>query len=122
MKYIYPAIFLMYPLAVFAQSAPAGPIGTTLQQIFSIVTQLVPLLMALAVLMFFWGIVKFIAGIGNEETREGGKRLMVWGMIALFVMVGFWSIIGYVQESLGLYGTVTGGVAPSLSNPIPSVL
>ena len=40
---------------------------------------------------------------------------MIWGMIAIFVMVAFWGIIGYVQNSLGLSGSIVAPVAPVVS-------
>ena len=27
---------------------------------------------------------------------------MIWGMVAIFVMVALWSILGYLQKELGL--------------------
>ncbi len=116
-----PSLFIaitLLPGIAFAQ-ASLGPLFGTINQIQSIVTALIPLLSSLAVLMFMWGLVKFIANIGDESARAAGKHLMIWGMIALFVMVGFWSIIGYVQQSLGISGSVTPGTAPMMGNPVP---
>ncbi|KKU78915.1 MAG: hypothetical protein UY04_C0023G0014 [Parcubacteria group bacterium GW2011_GWA2_47_7] len=111
-------LLLLAPLVVSAQSS--SPISNTIVLIGDIAGQLIPLMMALAVLMFFWGILKFIANIGDEDARKAGKSMMVWGMIALFVMVSFWGIIGYVQESLGLQGVpVVTSEAPTFSNPTP---
>ena len=76
---------------------------------------MVPLLLAVAIVLFFWGLVKFIANASDEAARESGKNLMIWGMIAIFVMVAFWSIIGYVQSSLGVSGNINTGSAPTVS-------
>ena len=98
-----------------------GPIENSIANLSQIAEQLVPLLMTLAIVMFFWGIVKFIANMGDEEARKGGKQLMIWGMVAIFVMVSFWSIIGYFQESLGLTGgPINTGTAPSVRATIPN--
>lgn len=120
MKFITTIFFGALPVVASAQTPPSGPIGDTLVQIMAVVQQLVPLMMALAVLVFFWGIVKFIANVTDDEARKGGVRMMIWGMIALFVMVSFWGIIGFVQESFGITGTVTSSSAPILGNPIPT--
>jgi heme/copper-type cytochrome/quinol oxidase subunit 2 len=61
---------------------------------------IVPLVITLSIVFFFWGLVKFIYHAEDERTHEEGRRLMIWGMIALFVMVAFWGIIGWVQQSL----------------------
>lgn len=106
---------LLSPMLAFAQATASGPISFSLVQVLAIVNQVIPMLLALAVLVFLWGIVKFIANAGDEEARAGGVRHMVGGMIGLFVMVAFWGIIGYVQESLHLNGgTPTSTPAPNV--------
>lgn len=122
MKTTASIIFGLLPIAAFAQTtAPDVPLGFTLENVIRIINQIIPIMPALAVLLFFWGIVKFIANAGDPEARKSGVHFMVWGMIALFVMVGFWGIIGYVQETLGISGTVTPGTAPTVPPPVPSV-
>src|SRR3989344_5832014 len=91
------------------------PFGNTLSIISYYVSLLVPLLLAVAIVLFFWGLVKFIANASDEAARESGKNLMIWGMIAIFVMVAFWSIIGYVKSSLGVSGNINTGSAPTVS-------
>lgn len=102
-----------FPVIAFAQTSVSGPVSGTLVQVLAVVNTLIPILLALAVLVFFWGIVKFIANASDPEARAGGLRHIIGGMIGLFVMVAFWGIIGYVQQSLGLTpGTVTTSPPP----------
>ena len=119
MKILFTFLGLMTPAFALAQS---GTFETTITKLTQVSGQLVPLLMSFAIVMFFWGIVKFIANMDDESARAGGKHLMVWGMIAIFVMTSFWGIIGYVQNSLGLEPIpIQTGTAPTMTNPIPSV-
>jgi cobalamin biosynthesis protein CobD/CbiB len=67
--------------------------------------------------VFFGGLVKYIANASDEGAKDSGKTLMIWGMIALFVMVAFWGIIGYFQSSLGLTGTVQTAPTPGMVQP-----
>ncbi len=97
----------------------ASTLQNTLTEVKSLVDFLVPLLLSLAVLMFFWGLVKYIANASDEAAKESGKTLMIWGMVAIFVMVAFWGIIGYVQQTLGLSGTINTPAAPVI-NIIPT--
>lgn len=60
---------------------------------------LVPLTFTLAVLVFFWGIVKYIWSVGAE--KEKGKQIMIWGVIALFVMSSIWGIVYFIGQQLG---------------------
>jgi hypothetical protein len=101
-------------MTVLAQFVP-GPIGTTLDLVQTIIDILIPLLLSLAVLVFLWGLVKYIANASDEAAKESAKLLMVWGMIGLFVMVTFWGIIGYFQESVGLTGNIVTTPAPNVT-------
>jgi hypothetical protein len=108
-KFIF-GTMLIGPLIASAQVP--GPIGTTLLQLQDVVNFLIPLMIAIAVLVFFWGLVKYIANASDEAAKESGRALMIWGMIGLFVMVAFWGIIGFVQESFGISGNITTTPAP----------
>jgi hypothetical protein len=80
-----------------------------------LVNSLVLLVIALAVLAFFWGLAKFIFNVsGDEKSVEEGKRIMIWGIIALFVMVSVWGIIRFAQGELNLRRFLP---PPTQSNP-----
>lgn len=55
---------------------------------------IVPLLFALAVVAFIWGVIQFYLNPDNEEKRKKGKSFIFGGLIALFVMVAMWGIVG----------------------------
>ena len=62
----------------------------------------VPVIAGLALLVFIWGLVKFIFRVGGDEKAvEDGKNLMKCGLIALFVMVSFLAILALVYRDLG---------------------
>jgi hypothetical protein len=56
----------------------------------------VPFLMALAVVAFVYGIIQYFL---NPE--KNGKSFMLWGIIALFVMVSIWGLVGIFSNTLG---------------------
>ena len=72
----------------------------------SIVDALIPVVTALALLFFFWGLAKFILAAGDEAAKDEGKRIMIWGVVALFVMAAVWGII---QALAGIFDVNTGG-------------
>lgn len=115
MKKIVIALFLVTPFAASAQ-ALAG-INTLAAGFGAVVNTLIPIMMALAVLAFFWGLVKYIASASDEAAKESGKNLMIWGMIALFVMVALWGILGWVQAQLGLSGQIVTTAPPAFVVP-----
>jgi len=68
-----------------------------------LINPLIGVLVGLALLAFFWGLAKFIfrAG-GDEKAVEEGKKIMKWGLIALFIMISVWGIISFIQSELNL--------------------
>lgn len=66
----------------------------------------VPLLFALAVVAFIWGVIQFYLNPENEEKRKKGKSFIVGGLIALFVMVAMWGIIGIFTGTFDLNNTM----------------
>lgn len=83
------------------------------------ISEIIPILVGLAIVVFFWGIIKFIFYADDERTKAEGKQLMVWGMVILFVMVSLWSIVGFLQESTGLDATGSLGSNPTIPTTLP---
>lgn len=65
----------------------------------SVATSLIGLFAAGAVAAFFYGIVRYIWGIreGEERKIHEGNQFIVWGLVALFVLLSAWGIIRFVQ-------------------------
>ena len=100
--------------------AAATSVDDVLDVLFSIVEAIIPLLVSCAVIVFFWGLVKFIAHADDTKAVEEGKQLIIWGLVGLFVIVALWSIVGYIQQSLGLdFAGLGGTTSPSLPTTIP---
>jgi len=65
-----------------------------------------PVVVGFALIAFFWGLAKFIFRVGGDETAvNDGKSLMIWGVIALFVMISIWGILRFFYSSLGFSKT-----------------
>ena len=64
---------------------------------------LVPLVFALAFLMFIWGIFQyFIAGGHDEEQRKKGQQLIIFGLIGFAVMAAVWGLVGVLLGTFNL--------------------
>ena len=64
-----------------------------------------PIVVALALLYFFWGLAGDILNAGNEEKKKQGRDIMIWGILALFIMVSVWGIINVVRDTFNLDDT-----------------
>ncbi len=76
-------------------------------------SSIIPFLFALAVVMFVWGTIKFfIIDVDEEAKREQGRQFMLWGIIALAVMVSVWGLVGVLTETFKIDGSVIPQVKP----------
>jgi hypothetical protein len=102
-KLAYSALAFAAPLLVAAQ-----PRVDSVQDAGSFITNLitnvaVPVIFALAFIVFIWGIfLYFIAGGHDEERRGKGKQLMLYGIIGFFVMVSVWGLVNILVGSVDL--------------------
>ena len=68
-----------------------------------LINPIIAILVGVALLAFFWGLARFIFRVGGDEKAvDEGKRIMKWGLIALFVMVSVWGIVKFMQRALNL--------------------
>ncbi|HEY9583042.1 MAG TPA: hypothetical protein VJK09_01885 [Candidatus Paceibacterota bacterium] len=74
----------------------------------NIITQMQPIgavLVGLALVYFIWGVAQVVLNAGDETKLEEGKKTMLWGVIALFVMVSLWGLATALSGSFGLQDT-----------------
>lgn len=83
----------------------------------TIVARLVPFFIGVAVVVFFWYLIVFITK-GNQDGAKHDQALKGMGMsiLALFVMVSIWGIVGFMSSFLGVG---VGGSVPVPGIPIP---
>ncbi len=80
----------------------------------TIINSLVPIAAALALLAFFWGLAMYLFNFsGEDKDKKKGRDLMIYGILALFIMVSVWGIAQLLQSSLGISNT-TQLPAPSI--------
>lgn len=67
---------------------------------------LIPLLITLSITLFIVGVIKYIANGDEAAQREEGRKYMIYGIIALFVMVSIWGLVGIIQGTFGVGNSV----------------
>ncbi len=72
----------------------------------------IPLLFAFATAFFLWGVVQYTIMADSEEAKTKGKDQMIWGIIALAVMLGMWGLVKIVGGTFGLWSDVLPKVSP----------
>ena len=102
--YMYKIIAFVFCFSIpsFVLAQQSGGIRGLIVSFGNIVSLLIPLSAACALLFFFWGLAKSILKSDNVEGRENGREIMKWGIVALFVIVSIWGIVGFIQSDLGI--------------------
>ncbi len=62
---------------------------------------LIPLMYALAFIIFLIGIVRFFF-IEGEESRAKGKVFIMWGIVGFVVIFSVWGIVNVLLRTLSL--------------------
>ncbi len=107
------AVVAITPVLAFA-AEPLGNVSDLVGNIGELINLLVPIVFTLALLFFFWGLARFILSSGEE--KEKSKGIMIWGIVALFIMSSVWGITAYIGSALGVGENVAG---PNTSNLLP---
>ncbi len=93
------AIFIL-PVVASAASAPKDFQGL-IQRFMDLIQLAVPVLMSLAVLGFLYGVATYMwKGSESDAARKEGSKFMMWGIIALFVMVSIWGLVGILDNTI----------------------
>lgn len=61
-----------------------------------LINTVIPVLVALALVLFFIGVVKYIKSQGEKKNRG----VMLWSLVALFVMLSMWGILRLMCSTL----------------------
>lgn len=108
---------LLFPAISFAA---LGGLKSLLLEFGGLISLSVKIIFALALAFFFWGMAQFILNdAGNDKTREDGKKKMIWGIIALFVMFSIYGILAAVGTLTGI--PIQGSTYPIDALPFPQV-
>lgn len=96
---------------------PEGISNANLTDIICILINLaqaiVPVLVGLALLFFFWGLAQWILNMSDSDKHEAGKQRMIWGLVALFFILSIGGLVTILQS------TFFGGGSNSLHTTPP---
>lgn len=96
------ALLFALPFVAFAQALQ--PVKNLVAAVGGILNMLIPVLIAAAIVVFFWGLVTYIRHPEGGEHGGGGRPIMIAGLVSLFVMVSVWGIVNLAQNALGIQG------------------
>ena len=107
-KVIISAVSVLGAAALPIVASAQGVISTTPQQgIIGLIqfantalNDVMILMITLAIVVFFWGLVRYI--ISSGEERAAGLQTIFYSIIAIFLMVSIWGVIHLLQATFGV--------------------
>ena len=70
----------------------------------AVINPLILLVFAVAMLIFFWGIVQFINSETSDTKRGEGKKKIIWGLFGMFIMFSAFGLINLILNTFGIDG------------------
>ena len=104
MVYFTTAAFV-FPIVTYAALSNFRDLVNFLVVLFN---QAIAVMVGLGVVYLLFGVVKTIMHADNEQIRSDGRQMMLYGVIALFVIVSMWGLVNV------LVSTFFGGSVPGL--------
>jgi len=100
MKYFLVLVSVLVPSLAHA----AGNHVVLIRALLSVLNYLIPILIGLAVLLFLWGILRYVFST-DESARKDAISVITHGLIVLFIMISVWGLVSLLSNTFDLYGS-----------------
>lgn len=90
---------LLLPVAVYA----APDLKGLIQRFVDVIVIMIPVASGIALLVFFYGLTKYIFNQSNANEKESSKQIIVWGLVGLFVLFSIYGIVNVFKGTLFRY-------------------
>ncbi len=101
-KFVYTALSFAPALALAKAGGNLSGISSLVTQLGGIIKNIIPIMFALALIYFFWGLIKYIQAAGDPVAASKGKSIMIYGVIAIAVMLSIYGLVIWLQTNLGI--------------------
>lgn len=98
-------------LAASAQTTFGSILGT----IGALINTIIPILIAAGLAYFIYGVIRFVIA-KDADSKEDARKVVIQGIIGLFVIVSIWGLVGIIQSTFGVGtgGTLDGSQIPGI--------
>ena len=81
-------------------------INGILCRVSQILGAVLPVLIALGVVYFVWGVIMYVIA-SDEEAKKSGRERIIYGIIGLAVIIGLWGLVRILTNTFELGNTTT---------------
>jgi|GEM_PF-2411330 hypothetical protein len=92
--------------------------ASIVQNIVSLINLTVGVLLALAVVVFFIGLVRYIRESGDAKGHAEAKERIIWSLVAIFVLVSIWGILAVMNTAFFGGGSSSSDINGSTQMPL----
>ena len=107
-KFIY-GVLSFAPALTFAAATLSG-LDDLVKAFGSVLARVIPIMFALAIIYFFWGLIEYIRAAGDPKKAAEGRSIMIWGVIAIAIMVSIYGLVQWLQTAIGINNTTNIGL------------
>lgn len=86
----------------FAASPNPGQVDTVINNAIDAAEVGVQIGIVLALVVFGWGIIKFISAADNPKKIQDAKQIMLWGVIGIFILASLFGIVKFINIYFGI--------------------
>ncbi len=110
-------VLSLAPVVALAASVSSGvscntgaavtDISSLLCKLSQLLNSVIPVLIALGVVYFVWGVVTYVIS-SDEEAKKTGRNRIIYGLIGLAVIIAMWGLVGILTNTFGLQNSNSG--------------
>lgn len=97
---VLPSVVSATTIKIFNNPDPTLNFTKLTDKFSSIGNDIITFLIGVALVAIIWGAFKYVRAAGDAEKIAEGRKVAVYGIIALFLMLSFWGFVMIIRTSL----------------------
>ena len=101
----------LLPVIALAQGNFQNLVGLA-EAALDIINIVLVIVFVIAILVFAWGIVKYISASGDPAKVKEARGFLWWGILGVFVLAAMFGLVQFIGNSLGIDTSGGGTIEP----------
>lgn len=98
--YLIPLFAGAQTIRIFDTPNPNLNFTVLVNKLSDIANYIIPFLIGVAFVIIIWGIFRYVRSAGDAEQIVKARMYIIYGIIALFMMLSFWGFVMIINNSL----------------------